>query len=75
MILAGHGIICWADSARACYEQTIGLIAEAASYLNSRLSEKPVFGGALHTLSSSVDRAAISADLATPARSDDRGAA
>jgi rhamnose utilization protein RhaD (predicted bifunctional aldolase and dehydrogenase) len=28
VMLAGHGIICWADTAEACYEHTIGLIAE-----------------------------------------------
>ena len=30
VMLAGHGIICWADSAKACYEHTIDLIADAA---------------------------------------------
>ncbi len=61
VMLAGHGIICWADSAKACYEHTIGLIADAASYLNSRLAGQPAFGGAV--VSSSPDRAAIAADL------------
>lgn len=61
VMLAGHGIICWADSAKACYEHTIGLIADAASYLNSRLAGRPAFGGAV--TSSSPDRAAVAADL------------
>ncbi|GFM29329.1 short chain dehydrogenase [Novosphingobium sp. PY1] len=63
VMLAGHGIICWADSARACYEHTVSLIADAAKYLNSRLAERPAFGGASATLSSSAERAAIAADL------------
>lgn len=45
VMLAGHGIICWADSAKACYEHTIGLIADAARYLNERLAAGPAFGG------------------------------
>jgi len=45
VMLAGHGIICWGDSAEACYENTIELIAEAASYLNARLAGRPAFGG------------------------------
>ena len=28
VMLAGHGIICWGDSAKACYEHTIALIAD-----------------------------------------------
>jgi len=45
VMLAGHGIICWGDSAEACYENTIELIARAADYLNQRMAEHPAFGG------------------------------
>ncbi len=61
VMLAGHGIICWADSAKACYENTVRLIADAANYLNAKLSGKPAFGGAVS--SPNPDRAAIAADL------------
>ncbi len=61
VMLAGHGIICWADSAKACYEHTVKLIADAATYLNSKLDGNPAFGGA--RVSPSQDRAAIAADL------------
>lgn len=61
VMLAGHGIICWADTAKACYEHTIGLIADAANYLNERLAGKPAFGGTRVTPHS--DRAAIAASL------------
>lgn len=45
VMLAGHGMICWADTAKACYEHTIGLIADAARYLNARMAGRPAFGG------------------------------
>jgi rhamnulose-1-phosphate aldolase/alcohol dehydrogenase len=45
IMLAGHGIICWAEDAKACYENTIALIADAARYLNSKLEGRPAFGG------------------------------
>jgi rhamnulose-1-phosphate aldolase/alcohol dehydrogenase len=61
VMLAGHGIICWADSARACYEHTIELIADAAHYLNGKLSGNPAFGGP--RVAADSDRAAIAADL------------
>ncbi len=72
VMLAGHGIICWADSAKACYEHTVDLIADAANYLNAKLSEKPAFGGVVH--SSSSDRAAIAADLMPRLRGNMTGA-
>lgn len=61
VMLAGHGIICWADSAKACYENTVQLIADAAAYLNARLADKPAFGG--QAVEPHPDRAAIAADL------------
>ncbi len=61
VMLAGHGIICWADSAKACYEHTVQLIANAADYLNTKLSGKPAFGG--QVVAPNPDRAAIAADL------------
>ncbi|MBB4859217.1 rhamnulose-1-phosphate aldolase/alcohol dehydrogenase [Novosphingobium chloroacetimidivorans] len=69
VMLAGHGIICWADSAKACYEHTIELIADAARFLNSRLSEKPAFNGASSEPLSLEERAATCADLMPRLRS------
>ncbi len=67
VMLAGHGIICWADSAQSCYEHTVGLIADAANYLNAKLAEKPAFGG--EVIASNPDRAAIAANLMPRLRS------
>jgi rhamnulose-1-phosphate aldolase/alcohol dehydrogenase len=61
VMLAGHGIICWADSAKACYEHTISLIADAAKYLNNRLASQPAFGG--RKVAPNPDRARTAADL------------
>jgi rhamnulose-1-phosphate aldolase/alcohol dehydrogenase len=45
VMLAGHGIICWSDSAKACYEHTIALIADAVGFLNDKLAAGSAFGG------------------------------
>jgi rhamnulose-1-phosphate aldolase/alcohol dehydrogenase len=45
VVLAGHGLICWGETSRACYENTIQLVADAARYLNERLARRPAFGG------------------------------
>lgn len=63
VVLAGHGVICWGDTAQACYENTIGLIGEAANYLNERLQGGPAFGGQIVTPLSAEERAAAAANL------------
>lgn len=75
VMLAGHGIICWGDSAKSCYEHTIALIADAAEHLNSKLAGKPAFGGvSFSNDTSSRERAAIAADLMPRLRSSMTGA-
>jgi rhamnulose-1-phosphate aldolase/alcohol dehydrogenase len=44
-VLANHGLICWGQSSKACYANTVALIADAANYLNARLADGPAFGG------------------------------
>ncbi len=60
-MLAGHGIICWADTAKECYDQTVRLIAEAADYLNEHLAKGPAFGGI--AVIPREDRRAVAAEL------------
>jgi rhamnulose-1-phosphate aldolase/alcohol dehydrogenase len=60
-MLAGHGIICWADTSKDCYEQTVRLIAEAAAYLNEKLAKGPAFGG--QAVGSDPARRKVAADL------------
>jgi rhamnulose-1-phosphate aldolase/alcohol dehydrogenase len=61
VMLAGHGIICWADTAKSCYEHTVELIADAARYLNGALDGKPAFGGEVAV--PRPDREAIAASV------------
>jgi rhamnulose-1-phosphate aldolase/alcohol dehydrogenase len=63
VMLAGHGIICWGDSAESCYENTVDLIARAATYLNRKMAAKPAFGGAARTTRPTEDRTRIAAKL------------
>ncbi len=46
VMLAGHGMICWGKTSKECYDNTIGLIGDAARYLNGKLEDSPAFGGA-----------------------------
>jgi rhamnulose-1-phosphate aldolase/alcohol dehydrogenase len=63
VILEGHGLICWAEDSKRCYQNTIELIAQAARHLNRHLAERPAFGGPLVTTESESERKRIAADL------------
>jgi len=63
VMLAGHGIICWGDTAQACYENTVDLIARAAGRLNDRLARGDAFGGRAVAPRGPVERAAAAAAL------------
>jgi rhamnulose-1-phosphate aldolase/alcohol dehydrogenase len=45
VVLAGHGLICWGQTSKACYENAIQLVGDAVRYLNERLTRRPAFGG------------------------------
>ncbi len=45
IMLAGHGIICWAHDSKSCYENTINLVSDAANFLNRKLINNVAFGG------------------------------
>ena len=63
VMLAGHGIICWGDSAKACYDNTIDLIADAARFLNAELAKQSAFGGQIVATRTPGERAATAAML------------
>ena len=69
VMLAGHGIICWGETSKSCYENTIGLIADAALYLNERLANAPAFSGQVVAPLATDERRAIAARLMPRLRS------
>lgn len=74
VMLAGHGIICWAETSKACYDNTIELIADAARYLNEKLAGSPAFGGEAVQPLKAVDRRAAAARLMPRLRANMPGA-
>lgn len=63
VVLAGHGLICWGDTARSCYDNSIALIAGAAQFLNARLARGPAFGGEIIASLPAAQRATAAARL------------
>ncbi len=44
IVLGGHGLFTWGDSAKECYEVTLEIIQKATDYLREKADEAP-FGG------------------------------
>jgi rhamnulose-1-phosphate aldolase/alcohol dehydrogenase len=62
VVLGGHGLFTWGDTAKACYHQTLRIIQKAADWLEAS-SRKPAFGGEKVKTLEPVERAAIAAAL------------
>ncbi len=52
VVLAGHGLFTWGENARACYENTVDVIARAQAWLQAETERRKVepFGGTCLTL-------------------------
>ncbi|MBN3801746.1 bifunctional rhamnulose-1-phosphate aldolase/short-chain dehydrogenase [Paraburkholderia sp. Ac-20336] len=46
LMLQNHGLFTWGDTSKACYENTVRVIAQANAWLAAR-GDKPAFGGAV----------------------------
>jgi len=63
VVLEGHGLFTWGDSSKACYENTLEIIQQAADWLAEN-NRKPAFGGAHYAETlSTEERNAIAAAL------------
>ncbi|MCB0276189.1 MAG: class II aldolase/adducin family protein, partial [Calditrichaeota bacterium] len=59
LVMGQHGLINWADDDKACYDLTVSLIEKAAEYIESRIDEQKIFGGAKFAALSQADREAV----------------
>jgi len=48
VLMEKHGLVTWGDTSEACYAQTIKIISEAESYIESKHNEEKLFGGVKH---------------------------
>jgi len=55
VLMEKHGLVTWGETSEEAYAQTIKIISEAESFIESRVNEDKVFGGVKH--------AALSADV------------
>lgn len=62
VILGGHGLFTWADTAKACYETTLQVINRATEWLAEH-EKKPAFGGPRVAALSAQGRREVAAAL------------
>ncbi|GEM88264.1 bifunctional rhamnulose-1-phosphate aldolase/short-chain dehydrogenase [Meiothermus granaticius] len=62
VILGGHGLFTWADTAKACYETTLQVINRATAWLEEQASA-PAFGGPQRAALAPQQRREIAAAL------------
>ncbi|WP_240943386.1 bifunctional rhamnulose-1-phosphate aldolase/short-chain dehydrogenase [Janthinobacterium lividum] len=62
IILEGHGLFTWGDTAKSCYEVTLAIIKRAEDWLAAN-SKQPVFGGAKAAPLPAQERAALAQRL------------
>jgi rhamnulose-1-phosphate aldolase/alcohol dehydrogenase len=62
IILEGHGLFTWGDTAKSCYETTLAMIKRAEEWLAANVRQ-PVFGGQVAGPLPAAERAALVARL------------
>ncbi|GAB3453642.1 bifunctional rhamnulose-1-phosphate aldolase/short-chain dehydrogenase [Massilia terrae] len=62
IILEGHGLFTWGDTAKSCYENTLAMIKRAEAWLDANIAQ-PVFGGQKSTPLAAEERCALAARL------------
>jgi rhamnulose-1-phosphate aldolase/alcohol dehydrogenase len=62
IILEGHGLFTWGDTAKSCYETTLAIIKRAEEWLAANVKQ-PVFGGAAIKPLPAEERSAFAARL------------
>ncbi|MBW5446852.1 bifunctional aldolase/short-chain dehydrogenase [Cohnella sp. CFH 77786] len=48
VLMEKHGLVTWGETSDACYAQTIKIINEAEAFIEARVNEAKLFGGAKH---------------------------
>ncbi len=63
VLMEKHGLVTWGETSEACYAQTIKIISEAERFIEARVNEAKLFGGAKHTALPADVRRSIAAQV------------
>ncbi|MDQ0338693.1 rhamnulose-1-phosphate aldolase/alcohol dehydrogenase [Caldalkalibacillus uzonensis] len=63
VLMEKHGLVTWGETAEECYHNTISIIQEAERYIESRVDEERLFGGAKYQALPTEERRAVLAEI------------
>ncbi|RIX50010.1 bifunctional aldolase/short-chain dehydrogenase [Paenibacillus nanensis] len=63
VLMEKHGLVTWGDTSEACYAKTIAIINEAESFIEARVKEDQLFGGAKYASLPAEERKQIAAKI------------
>jgi rhamnulose-1-phosphate aldolase/alcohol dehydrogenase len=63
VLMEKHGLVTWGETSEECYKKTISIIQEAESFIESRVNESRLFGGAKYESLSESERKDILAQV------------
>ncbi|WP_281886382.1 bifunctional aldolase/short-chain dehydrogenase [Paenibacillus sp. YYML68] len=63
VLMEKHGLVTWGETSEACYAKTIAIINEAESFIEARVQEEKLFGGAKHQPLAADVRRRIAAEV------------
>lgn len=68
VLMEKHGLVTWGETSEASYAKTIEIINEAAEYIESKIVESKIFGGAQYSSLPAEDRKRVAAEIMPLAR-------
>ena len=63
VLMEKHGLVTWGETSEECYAQTIKIINEAEAFIEARVNEAKLFGGAKHAALAADVRRSIAAQV------------
>lgn len=63
VLMEKHGLVTWGDTSEEAYHQTLRIINEAAEYIEAKVDESSLFGGAKYAALEEADRKRILAEV------------
>jgi rhamnulose-1-phosphate aldolase/alcohol dehydrogenase len=63
VLMEKHGLVTWGETSEEAYNKTISIINEAAKYIEERVNEETLFGGAKYVSLPQEERRAIAAQV------------
>ncbi|CAG7626288.1 3-phenylpropionate-dihydrodiol/cinnamic acid-dihydrodiol dehydrogenase [Paenibacillus solanacearum] len=68
VLMEKHGLVTWADNSHDCYLKTLAIIQEAESFIEARVNEGALYGGAKYEALSKEERLDVLAQMMPVAR-------